>query len=235
MRVGIYARVSTSDQSCALQLEELRRYCQARGWEIVNQYVDQGVSGASIKKRVAFRELMQDASQRRFDVVVCSKLDRFGRSVVDLATSLQTLDACGVRFLAVSQGIDTDQANPTSRLLLNILSCVSEFEKCLINERTQGGLQAYKRDWEAGKVGTTRSSKSGRNLPIGGQKKIFDRSKVTQLRAQKKSIREIASALGISVGTVANTLAADVQRTGEKVGAPRGTFSGVTAASMAVQ
>ena len=149
MRTTIYARVSTSDQSCELQLRELRSYCQARGWTLTKEYIDHAVSGASVKKRFAFKELMADAAKRRFDVVVCSKLDRFGRSVVDLATSLQTLDAHGVRFMAVSQGIDTDQSNPTSRLLLNILACVSEFEKCLINERTQGGLRAYRKDFEA--------------------------------------------------------------------------------------
>jgi putative DNA-invertase from lambdoid prophage Rac len=160
MRTAIYARVSTSDQSCELQLRELRSYSQARGWTLTTEYIDHAVSGASVKKRFAFKELMADAAKRRFDVVVCSKLDRFGRSVVDLATSLQTLDAHGVRFLAVSQGIDTDQSNPTSRLLLNILACVSEFEKCLINERTQGGLRAYRKDFEAGKVGNGRSSKS---------------------------------------------------------------------------
>jgi DNA invertase Pin-like site-specific DNA recombinase len=66
--------------------------------------------------------------------VVCTKLDRFGRSVPDLVASIQQLDACGVRFLAIGQNLDTDASNPTSRLLLNILCCVSEFERSLINE-----------------------------------------------------------------------------------------------------
>ena len=125
MRTAVYARVSTSDQSCELQLRELRNYCQARGWAITKEYVDNGISGASTKKRLAFKELMRDAAQRKIDCVLVLKLDRFGRSVPDLVSSLRELDSAGVRFVAISQGLDTDRNSPTSRLLLNILCCVS--------------------------------------------------------------------------------------------------------------
>jgi len=120
--------------------------------------------------------------------------------------------------------------------LLNILRCVSEFERSLINERTQGGLRAYQKDFEAGRIGNgARSSKSGKNLRVGGHRRIFDRSKVIALRADKKSIRQIASILGISIGTVSNVLAEGVQRTGLEIGAAQSTFSGVTEANAAVQ
>jgi IS30 family transposase len=77
--------------------------------------------------------------------------------------------------------------------------------------------------------------RASQNLPVGGQRVVFDRMKVRELRAEKKSIRAIAKLLGVSVGTVANTLAADVQRTRVKVGAAQGTFSGVIEANAAVQ
>jgi DNA invertase Pin-like site-specific DNA recombinase len=85
---------------------------------------------------------MADAARRRFDVVLVYKLDRFGHSVLNLSQVLAALDSYGVRFIAVSQGLDTDRSNPTSRLLLNVLSAVAEFERELIVERTVSGIRA---------------------------------------------------------------------------------------------
>jgi len=85
---------------------------------------------------------MRDAAAHRFQAVLCYKLDRFGRSVLNLSQSLALLNSYGVRFIAVSQGIDTDQSNPTSRLLMNILASVAAFELELIKERTLLGVRA---------------------------------------------------------------------------------------------
>ena len=82
MRAALYARVSTSDQNCEMQLRELRQYAAARNWEIAGEYVDAGWSGAKAN-RPELTRLMQDVRERRFDAVLVWKLDRWGRSVAD--------------------------------------------------------------------------------------------------------------------------------------------------------
>jgi putative DNA-invertase from lambdoid prophage Rac len=121
MRTAIYARVSTVDQSCEMQLQELREYAARRGFAIIGEYVDTGWSGAKAS-RPELNRLMQDAQMRRFDAVLVWKLDRWGRSVAHSIRSIQELVALGIRFLAVTQNIDTDESNPTSRFLLHIFA-----------------------------------------------------------------------------------------------------------------
>src|ERR1041385_1434476 len=99
MKAAIYARVSTQDQNCEMQLRELREYIERRGWENAGEYVDSGWSGIK-KSRPALDRLMVDASQHRFDIVLVWKLDRFGRSVLNLIEGLNTLASAGVRFIA---------------------------------------------------------------------------------------------------------------------------------------
>lgn len=188
MKVAIYARVSTSDQNCEAQLRELRNFSEKMNWDIFAEYVDTGFSGAKVS-RPALNELMSDASMRKFDAVAVYKLDRFGRSVVHMSQQLQVLESLNIRFLAISQGIDTDRANPTSRLLLNILSSIAEFERELIRERTVSGIKAAK---EKGKT-------------LGRPKKIFRRDQLVQLRDEcGKSWRDIGSELGIPPMTAFN-------------------------------
>src|SRR5579864_4841203 len=113
MKTAIYARVSTTDQNCEAQLKELRDFLARRGWTNGGEYVDTGFSGAKAS-RPALDSLMKAAALRKFDCVAVYKLDRFGRSVLHLNQQLETLTSNGVRFVAVSQGLDTDQSNPTS-------------------------------------------------------------------------------------------------------------------------
>jgi putative DNA-invertase from lambdoid prophage Rac len=108
MRAAIYARVSTTDQNCALQLAELREYVSHRGW-VAGEYVDTGWSGAKAS-RPEFNRLVRDAAQRKIDVILCWKLDRFGRSLFHCKSALQELQAHGVPFIATSQNIDTDES-----------------------------------------------------------------------------------------------------------------------------
>src|ERR1700737_4988801 len=143
MRAVLYARVSTTDQNCEMQLQEMREYCQRRGWEISGEYVDTGWSGVKAS-RPELNRLMQDAALRRCDTVLVWKLDRFGRSVKNCVDGIAALTAAGVRFIAVSQSIDTDESNPTSRLLLHILASVAEFEGELIRERVRAGIRSAK-------------------------------------------------------------------------------------------
>src|SRR5262245_58888155 len=98
MKIALYARVSTSDQSCEMQLRELREYCARRSWEIAGEYVDTGWSGAT-KGRPELDRLMTDARARRIDGVAVWKLDRFGRSVSHLVESVETLRSAGLRFI----------------------------------------------------------------------------------------------------------------------------------------
>lgn len=190
VRCALYARVSTADQDCTLQLNELRSYCERRGWTIVAEYVDAGISGTKAS-RPELDKLMRDASQRRFDAVLVFKLDRFGRSVLNLSQSLALLDSYGVRFIAVSQGLDTDQNNPTSRLLLNILSSVASFEVDLIRERTALGVRAAR----------------AKGKTIGRPRRVFRRDEALRLRTEGWSWRRIAAHLGVPVMTIRDAVA----------------------------
>jgi putative DNA-invertase from lambdoid prophage Rac len=205
MQVAIYARVSTTDQNCELQLSELRDYCTRRGWDIAGEYVDSGWSGIK-SQRPELLKLMRDAAAHKFGCVLVWKLDRFSRSMVHLNEQLATLRSAGVRFIATSQNIDTDESNPTSRLLLHILAAVAEFERELIRERTLAGVQNYRRMFAAGRIGKERCSRSGKNRAHGRPKVVFDRLHVAELGAAGLSIRAIAAKLGLSKGTVERAL-----------------------------
>src|SRR5580658_4731578 len=134
MRCAIYARVSTTDQNCAMQLSELRAYVKARGWKLAGEYVDTGWSGAKAS-RPQFDRIMQAARLRKVDCVLCWKLDRWGRSLSNLLASLKELKGLGVRWIAITQGLDTDRDNPVGELLMHILASVAEFERSMIQER----------------------------------------------------------------------------------------------------
>jgi DNA invertase Pin-like site-specific DNA recombinase len=137
MRAAIYARVSTFDQEPENQLQELRRYLEARGWT-GQEYVDRGVSGAK-DRRPALDDLVKDARRRRFDVVVCWRLDRLGRNLKHLITLLDDLQALGVAFVSLAEGIDA--TTPAGKLQLHILGAIAEFERERCRERVLAGLQ----------------------------------------------------------------------------------------------
>jgi putative DNA-invertase from lambdoid prophage Rac len=185
MRVAIYARVSTVDQRCDMQLRELREYCGHRGWESVGEYVDTGWSGAKAN-RPQLDRLMKDAAVRRFDAVVVWKLDRWGRSLLNCIKSVQELSGLGVRFVATTQNIDTDESNPMSRFLLHIFAAFAELERETIRERVHCGLK-------------TARAKGKR---LGRPKRVFRRDEALRLRAEGWSWRKIALELGVPVSTV---------------------------------
>jgi putative DNA-invertase from lambdoid prophage Rac len=207
LRAAIYARVSTTDQNCELQLTAVREYITRQGWENAGEYVDEGWSGVKAS-RPEFDRLMDDASKRRFDVVLVWKLDRFGRSLLNCKTALQQLQSHGVRFIATSQNIDTDESNPAARFFLHILMAAAEFERELIRERAAAGLKRYRQDYGRGKVGKEVHSRSGKNLPVGRPRKVFDRQRIDELKSQGVSPRQIARILGVGEGTVRRVIAA---------------------------
>ena len=189
MNVAIYARVSTTDQSCEIQLRELREYASRRGWSLTAEYVDTGWSGAKAS-RPELDRLMRDAGRRQFDVVLVWKLDRFGRSVRHCLDGIEHLRLQGIRFLAVSQNINSDESNPTARLMLHVLAAVAEFERELIRERVASGVANARRQ--------------GKRL--GRPRRVFDRSRAQELRRQGLSFPKIAQELGVGYGTLVRAL-----------------------------
>ncbi len=193
MRAAIYARVSTSDQNCELQVRELREYAARRGWEIVAEYIDAGWSGAKAS-RPELNRLMADARRRRFDVVLVWKLDRWGRSVADSIRSIQELVGLGVRFLAVTQNIDTDESNPMSRFLLHIMAAFAELEREMIRERVTAGVRTARAKGKA----------------LGRPRRVFRRDEAMRLRAEGWSWRKIAAELRVPVSTVVEGCRAEI-------------------------
>lgn len=176
MRTAIYARVSTKDQNCAMQLDALRSYCASRGWEIVREFVDHGFSGTK-DSRPALNELMAWAAQRKIDAVVVWKLDRFARSLKHLVNAIADFEALGVSFVSLRDNLDL--STPTGRLMFQIIGAMAEFERSLIRERVQAGVR--------------RSIANGKNW---GRKPI----QFTDL--PHLSLRKAAHQLGVSVETV---------------------------------
>ena len=146
-RAAIYVRVSTDKQTVENQLRELRQIAGHRGWEVVEEYHDAGISGAKGRKdRPGLDGMLQDAQQRRFDVVMAWAIDRLGRSLIDLLGTIQTLQACGVDLYLDQQAIDT--TTPAGKLMFQVTGAFAEFERSMIRQRVNAGL---KRAVEAGK------------------------------------------------------------------------------------
>jgi len=210
MRCAIYARVSTTDQNCEMQLRDLREYLSSRGWQNAGEYVDTGFSGAKAS-RPALDRLMADAARRKFDCVAVWKLDRFGRSVLNLSQQVATLTSHGVRFIATTQGLDTDQSNPGAALLFNVLSAVAEFERSIIRERVMCGIRAAQAD---GKV-------------VGRPKRVFRRDEVVRLRDQEGlSWRAIGKKLGIPAMTALDSYRQSAPANCTETVQPEKPFSG---------
>jgi putative DNA-invertase from lambdoid prophage Rac len=190
MTAAIYARVSTEDQDCSMQLTELRAFCQRSGWEI-SEYIEKA-SGKAGAKRPVLAKLLADARLRKYDVVVVWKLDRFGRSLSDFVGNVQVLDSAGIRFVAPSQGIDTDNRTPVGKLLMHIMAAFAEFERSLIVERVRAGVQEAQRQ--------------GKHC--GRPKRVFDRTAAREARAAGLSLRQIAAQFGVGPMTVQRLLKA---------------------------
>ncbi len=142
MRAAIYARCSTTDQSVEPQLDALRAYAVARQLEVVEEFLDEGFSGAR-DRRPALDRLMAAAKRREFETLVVVKLDRLARSTRHLTALAAELEALGVDLVVIDQGLDT--STPAGRLLFNVLAAIGEFELDLIRERTRAGIDAARR------------------------------------------------------------------------------------------
>jgi len=207
IKAAIYARVSTSDQNCDMQLSELREYASRMGWDPPAEYVEKA-SGKRGTKRPVQERLIADARLRRFDVVMVWKIDRMGRSFLELAGIIETLDQLGIRFVIPSQGIDTDKRSPMSRFVIGIFSLIAEFERAIIVERVSAGVEQSRKDYAAGRIGKDKHTRSGKDLPSGRPKKIFRRDEALRLRSEGVSFRAIAKTLKVPVSTVVDALKA---------------------------
>ena len=190
-KVAIYTRVSTLDQTIDNQLLELRDHCSKMGWEIVKEYADEGLSGTlSREKRPALNSLIKDAYRKRFDSVVCWDISRIGRSMKELVLFLSDMKDKGVGICSVRQGFDTSTS--MGEIMFQFVGILSSWEREMIRERTLAGLE--------------RAKSEGKTL---GRRKVTNdtmTAKILELRTAKKSIREIASEVGVSRGTVSNVL-----------------------------
>jgi DNA invertase Pin-like site-specific DNA recombinase len=190
--VALYARVSTIDQNCEMQLQDLRRYAAQR-FGGCREYVDTGVSGTQ-RKRPQLDAPMKEARKRVFDVVIVWKFDRFARSVKHLVDSLAEFRALGIDFISYTENVDT--TTPSGQLLFHIMGAVAQFERDLIAERVRAGI-AHAR---------------AQGKHIGRPRAEIDAAEVRNQRAQGKSLRQIASLLAVPVSRVRRALAADAAK-----------------------
>ena len=181
MRIGIYARVSTTDkgQDPGLQLGPLREHALARGWTIHKEYVDDGISGAK-ERRPALDQLMADAKRRLFDAVLVWRFDRFARSTRHLINALHEFRHLGIAFVSYQENLDT--TSPLGEAMFTIIGAMAQLERDITRERV--------------KAGVARARARGKQL--GRPRKVFHRDQVEQLRSEGLSFRKIGKHLGIS-------------------------------------
>src|SRR5437867_3335995 len=185
-RAGLYARVSTAEQSPESQLHALRGYAAARGW-IIEELVDRGVSGAK-DRRPALDRLVRAARARQLDVVAVTKLDRLARSTHHLVTLGRELADLGVDLVVLDQQIDT--TTPSGRLLFHVLAAIAEFERDLISERVKAGLERAK----------------AMGIRLGRPAARISEARLRMLQQQRLPIGKIARDLRVSRATVRRRL-----------------------------
>ena len=179
---AIYARVSTTDQRCDLQLRDLREYCERRDWTAV-EYVDTGVSGAKASREQLDR-MMLDARRGNVDVVVCWRFDRFARSTRHLLEALEEFKSLGIGFISHQEAIDT--TSPMGELLFTIVAAMAEMERGILIERVRAGMANAK----------------AKGKSVGRPKKVFRRDTAIEMRRVGYSWRKISRMLNVPVSTL---------------------------------
>ncbi len=191
-RAAIYARVSTTNgQTPKNQIMRLREVADKAGWEVVEEFVDRGISGAKGRdKRPAFDRLCKAATRREIDVVMAWSVDRLGRSLQDLVAFLGELQASSVDLYLDRQGIDT--TTPGGKALFQMMGVFAEFERSMIQERIHAGL--------------ARARKEGKRL---GRPKVSQETEraILAARAEGKSYDKIMAELGVGKSTVRRVVA----------------------------
>ena len=187
VRVGIYARVSTHDQqTLPLQLAAMKEYVTRRGWSLTLQIEDIG-SGASVRPRR--EELLKAARRREIDLVLVWRLDRWGRSLIDLIGSLQELTALGVGFASITESLDL--TTPGGRAMAGMLAVFAEFEREILRDRVRCGIaQARQNGRPHGRPATARQHAGEvKSLLLGG---VSKRQIAKKLGISRSSVRRVA-------------------------------------------
>jgi len=192
-RVCLYARVSTTCQSVDRQLEELTSVAQRNDWEIVDTYIDLGISGSKGRdQRPELNRMMNDSIKKKFDVVMCWSIDRLGRSLQNCLEILNDLNAKNIDLYFDQQSIDT--TTPTGKLMFSMIGAFAEFEREIIRERIMSGLEA------ARKKGRILGRKT--NLTPSTERKIID------MKSSGATIRKIATECSVGTQTIYKVLRA---------------------------
>jgi DNA invertase Pin-like site-specific DNA recombinase len=185
IRAALYARVSTTQhgQDVGLQLDELRLVAQQKGWQIVGEFIDEGVSGGKVS-RPALDRLMTAARDHQIDVVAVWRFDRAARSTQHLLALLDEFRTLNVDFISIRESVDT--STPTGKMVFTFLAAVAEFEKALIQERV--------------KAGVSRARSQGKTL--GRPRRDVDLDLAKMLREQGHGIRRVAKMMGVAKSTL---------------------------------
>jgi DNA invertase Pin-like site-specific DNA recombinase len=183
-KCAIYARVSTPDQRVDNQLFDLRIFAEQRGFEVVAEYTDVGISGSKAR-RPGLDALLKDARKRKFAVVIVSSFDRMARSVKHFLTVVDELDSLGVEFFSRRENIATDGA--MGRLFITLISAIAELEADLIKERVRAGIRRRKLE----------------GLPVGRQPRTdIDRVAIVSDRLSGMSLTQVADRHRVSRASV---------------------------------
>jgi DNA invertase Pin-like site-specific DNA recombinase len=191
---ALYLRVSTKKgQTVANQRRDLEAVAERSGWKIVAIYEDAGISGAKGRdKRPGLDRLLRDATRRQFDLIASWSVDRLGRSLQDLVSSLSELHSLGIDLYLHQQAVDT--TTPAGKALFQMMGVFAEFEREIIRERVRAGLARAKAN----------GTKLGRR-PVGGAVE----ERIRKLRSKGLGILRIGRELGIGTSVVQRVVAAD--------------------------
>ena len=186
MKVAIYVRVSTNEQTTENQVRELTEWADRAGHEVVTIYDDNGISGAKSREyRKEFDKLLKGAVRREFDLVAAWSVDRLGRSLQDLIGFLQELHGAGVDLYLHQQALDT--STPSGKAMFQMMGVFAEFERAMISERVKSGL--------------ARAKSNGKIL---GRPKVSKQreAQILKLREDGMGILKIGKELGVGTSTV---------------------------------
>jgi DNA invertase Pin-like site-specific DNA recombinase len=211
-RVAIYARVSTADQTAENQLLDLRGECARRGWTVVQEFVDLGLSGAKAD-RPALLELMEAVRKRRVDCVFVWRFDRFARSTSHLVASLELFRHRNIDFASYSENIDTTTSY--GKMLFTIFAALAEFERAVIIERINAGLRRARSCKRCGQQ--QHDCRCTHYIPskiLGRPRKISDDKIREILGSRGEPVRKIAARVGLSKSLVQIVLS---KKPGQKV------------------
>lgn len=182
-RCAIYARVSTSDQRVDNQLYDLRQFAAQRGFEVVCEFTDVGVSGSKAR-RPGLDAMLRDARKRKFTVLIVSAFDRLARSTKHFLGVVDELDSLGIEFVSRRENIATDGA--IGRLFITLISSIAELEADLIKERVRAGIRRRKLE----------------GLPVGRQPLDVDREAIVVDRLRGMSLTDVARRYSVSRASV---------------------------------